>query len=72
MRLTASVLTLTLLLAGCVTVPTKAVVCGPRLPDPPASIVDGLEASARADPSAAAWVIGLDKHYRKQDACAKR
>lgn len=67
MRLTASVLTLTLLLAGCVTAPSGD--CGPVLQDPPGSVVDALEGAARADPSAAGWVIGLDGFYRKQDAC---
>lgn len=56
-----------LLLAGCETVHVKADCL--NLPDPPPAIVDALEAAGREDPSAAAWVIDLDRHYQKQDAC---
>jgi hypothetical protein len=63
--LTGKALILTVLLTGCVSgrVPT----IGPKLPDPPPSVVDALEKVARADASAAAWVIRLDQFYRKQD-----
>jgi hypothetical protein len=30
-------------------------------------VVDALEKVARTDPDAAAWVIGLDRFYQKQD-----
>lgn len=56
----------TLLLVACATAP---VVKCPGLPDPPPAIVDALEQAGRSNPSAAAWVIGLDRHYQKLDEC---
>jgi hypothetical protein len=41
----------------------------PVLPPPPGKVVDALEAVGRKDPSSAAWVIDLDKHYAKLGAC---
>lgn len=55
-----------LTLAGCTQ--TTKYVCPPLSP-PPNSIVDALETTGRKDPSAAAWVIDLDRHYQKLDAC---
>lgn len=40
----------------------------PVLAAPPVEAVDALE-SAR-DPAVDAWVIALDRHYQKLDACA--
>lgn len=48
--------------------PTTKIVC-PRLAPPPASTVDALEKAGRQDPSSAAWVIDLDRHYQKLDRC---
>lgn len=53
-------------LAGCTQ--TTRVMC-PRLSPPPGSITDALETASRKDPNAAAWTIGLAKHYDKLDAC---
>lgn len=66
MKLTASALILTTLLAGCATV--RGSKC-PSLANPPSSVVDALETAGRADPNASAWVIGLDRHYQKLDIC---
>lgn len=52
--------------AGCTS--TTKIMC-PSLSPAPSSIIDALETASRKDPSAAAWTIGLDKHYAKLDAC---
>lgn len=57
-------LILTALLTGCATVPSNV---APHLANPPPAVVTALDGAARKDPSAAAWVIGLDKFYQKQD-----
>ncbi len=62
----ASVLILTLALAGCATGPVSE--C-PALAGPPPAVVDALESAGRKDPSAAAWTITLDRHYQKLDKC---
>lgn len=41
----------------------------PPLAPPPSSTIDALETQARKDPNTASWVIDLDKHYQKLDAC---
>lgn len=46
--------------------PTIKYVC-PSLSPAPLSAVDALEQVGRKDPSAAAWVIDLDRHYQKCD-----
>lgn len=46
--------------------PTIRYVCPPLSPAPNI-VVDALEATGRKDPSAAAWVIDLDRHYQKCD-----
>lgn len=56
-----------LLLSGC-TSDRVALVC-PRLADPPPAAVAALEQAGRADPSTAAWVIDLDRHYSKLETC---
>lgn len=58
-----------MLLAGCVTAPVVVPEC-PRLAPPTLPVVDALDAVGRKDPSSAAWVIGLERHYDKLDACA--
>lgn len=60
------VVSIVLALSGCTT--TTKVMC-PRLSPPPGSITDALETASRQDPNAAAWTIGLSKHYDKLDAC---
>ena len=57
---------LVLSLSACTTAPTIKFKCPPLSPAP-SSVVDGLEVAARKDPSAAAWVIDLDRHYQKCD-----
>ena len=52
-------------LAGCGSV--RAVSEGPVLGNPPPAIVDALDTAARKDAGAAAWVVGLDRFYQKQD-----
>jgi hypothetical protein len=32
-------------------------------------VVDKLEEAARSNPDDAAWVIGLDRFYQKQESC---
>lgn len=59
-----------LALTGCPSV--RSTVNGPVLADPPASVVNALGEAARADPAAAAWVIGLDRFYQKQDIVTGR
>jgi len=61
--LTVLLLTSMLLLVGCASASSVA----PRLSDPPTSVVDALERAARSDPSAASWVISLDRFYQKQE-----
>ncbi len=56
------------LLASCATAPSVKAVCPPLAP-PTETIVDSLEAAGRKDPSSAAWVIGLERHYEKLDTC---
>lgn len=58
------VLLVLFLMIGCTT--TK-IVC-PQLAPPPASVVDALETASK-DANAASWVIGLDRHYQKQETC---
>lgn len=57
-------------LSGCVSGPAATI--GPVLSDPPPSVVEALDGAARADPAAAAWVIGLDRFYQKQDVVTGR
>ena len=52
-------------LAACASVPRASL--APILADPPPAVVDALEDAANKDASAAAWVIGLDRFYQKQD-----
>lgn len=66
--LTVLLLILTQLLSGCASAPAGV---APRLSNPPASVVDALDRAAWADPSAASWVIALDRFYQKQDAVAQ-
>ena len=46
--------------------PTIRYVCPPLSPAPKI-VVDAMEVTGRKDPSAAAWVIDLDRHYQKCD-----
>lgn len=64
MKSTAVLLTLTLLTSGCGIAVDGA--C-PPLAAPPVAAVDALQ-SAR-DPSVDAWVVMLDRHYQKLEAC---
>lgn len=68
-RLTLALPILTGLLSGCANAPAIVKVECPRLAEPPHSVLDALEASAIAHGDAAAWVIALDRHYRKLDEC---
>lgn len=68
MRSIASLSASILLLSGCASGPV-AVAC-PDLAPPPMTVVDALADVARADGEAAAWVIGLDKHYSKLETCS--
>lgn len=60
-----------MLLSGCVTKTAVVVQC-PKLPKPPASIVNAMGQVAKVDAGAKAWVIAFSKHYQKLDACPKR
>lgn len=68
MRLIASLLTLTVLTTGLGACATNRIVGGcPVLAAPPAAAVDALQgASNRA---VDAWVVQLDRHYQKLEAC---
>lgn len=57
-----------LVLTSCQTTGPVSIQC-PQLAPPTASIVDALEQAGRKDPSSGAWVIALEKHYEKLDAC---
>ena len=54
-------------MSGCATVPKVAGSC-PPLPLPPVAAVDALQAAQ--DSAVDAWVVALDRHYLKLDACA--
>lgn len=65
-RSTAALLMSTMLMTGCATVPKVAGNCPPLSP-PPVAAVDAMQA---ADDSAIdAWVVQLERHYQKLDAC---
>lgn len=59
-------LSLVIALASCS--PTVKYLCPPLAP-PPSSTIDALETAGKKDPSSAAWVVSLDRHYQKLDAC---
>ena len=57
-------------LASCSTTSTNTQVqflC-PALSPPPSKAIDALEEAGKSDPSSAAWVIDLSRHYDKCDA----
>lgn len=60
-------LLIVLLLSSCS--PTVKYLCPPLAP-PPSKTIDALETAGKRDPSSAAWVVQLDKHFQKLDACA--
>lgn len=67
MRLIATVVVLPMLMSGCV---TGVVGDCPTLAAPPRAAVDALEMVHAADVDA--WIVALDRHYRKLDACGAK
>lgn len=43
----------------------------PPLAPPPMKVVTSLQTAGKSDPSSAAWVVGLEKHYEKCEALSK-
>jgi hypothetical protein len=67
------ILTSSLLLAGCATVPAVRVSCGAEPHVMAASVVDDLLAKARkGDAGAASTLVGHDKDVRKYESCKRR
>ena len=54
-------------LGGSETKTTVKIEC-PQLANPPDEVLDAL-ATVKADPEAARWIVGLDRHYQKLDQC---
>lgn len=67
MRLTALFLILMALTSACGTVAVDGA-C-PPLADPPVAALDALQSAH--DPSVDAWVVMLDRHYLKLEACRR-
>lgn len=55
------------LLAGCAHVPDAGNMTA-RLSDPPLAAVEALGEAAQRNPDVAAWIVHLERFYRKQDA----
>lgn len=67
-----SMLALTLsmtLLQGCALGLTRIPADCPTLPPPTKEVVAALDTVGHADAKSGAWVIALNKHYEKLDAC---
>lgn len=65
-RLPAVAIVMSLALVGCTTTPSIKFLCPPLAP-PTDQAVTALETAGKADPSTAAWVVELDRHYQKCD-----
>lgn len=59
---------LMLLLTGCTGETIIKVVCPPLSP-PPDAAIDALAAAAKTNATVGAWIVDLDRHYQKLDAC---
>lgn len=69
MRLTALLVSLTLLLTACGDATVRAVKC-PKLANVPAPTIDVLEKACKAgDKATCDYAVALDKHYQKLDRC---
>ena len=69
MKSTAVLVTSMLLLSGCASGPEAVRLVCPPLPPPPDAVLEALAIAAHNDPSVGAWIIDLDDHYAKLDAC---